>query len=56
MNDMSALNADRLNRTVFISDNPLFLKSLDAASVDLVCIALPFGKNETFSGSPAPAD
>ena len=48
------MNAQDLNRTIFISDNLPFLKSLDAASVDLVCIDPPFGKNETFSGSLRP--
>ena len=51
---MTALNADALNRTIFISDNLPFLKSLDTACVDLVCIDPPFGKNETFSGSLRP--
>lgn len=53
---MRPLNADSLNRTIFISDNLPFLKSLDSASVDLVCIDPPFGKNETFSGNLRPAD
>ena len=51
---MPPLNADSLNRTIFISDNLPFLKSLDSASVDLVCIDPPFGKNETFSGNLRP--
>ena len=54
VNDMTSLNADRLNRTIFISDNLPFLKALDTACVDLVCIDPPFGKNETFSGSLRP--
>ncbi len=51
---MSAPNTDSLNRTIFISDNLPFLKSLDSASVDLVVIDPPFGKNETFSGNLRP--
>ena len=47
-------NTDDLNRTVFISDNLPFLKSLDTESVDLVCIDPPFGKNQTFSGKLRP--
>ena len=47
-------NTENLNRTIFISDNLPFLKSLDSASVDLVCIDPPFGKNETFSGNLRP--
>ena len=47
-------NTDDLNRTVFISDNLPFLKSLDTESVDLVCIDPPFGKNQTFSGNLKP--
>ena len=47
-------NTDDLNRTVFISDNLPFLKSLDTESVDLVCIDPPFGKNQTFSGKLKP--
>ena len=48
------LNTDDLNRTVFISDNLPFLKSLDTESVDLVVIDPPFGKNQTFSGNLRP--
>ena len=47
-------NTDALNRTVFISDNLPFLKSLDTESVDLVCIDPPFGKKQTFSGKLKP--
>ena len=47
-------NTDDLNRTVFISDNLPFLKSLDTESVDLVCIDPPFGKNQTFTGKLRP--
>ena len=47
-------NTDDLNRTVFISDNLPFLKSLDTESVDLVCIDPPFGKNQTFTGRLKP--
>ena len=39
-------NTDSLNRTVFISDNLPFLRSLDSESVDLVVIDPPFGKNK----------
>ena len=39
-------NTDDLNRTVFISDNLPFLRSLDSESVDLVVIDPPFGKNK----------
>ena len=47
-------NTDNLNRTVFISDNLPFLKSLDTESVDLVCIDPPFGKRQTFTGNLKP--
>jgi DNA modification methylase/5-methylcytosine-specific restriction endonuclease McrA len=47
-------NTDDLNRTVFISDNLPFLKSLDTESVDLVCIDPPFGKRQTFTGKLKP--
>ena len=47
-------NTDDLNRTVFISDNLPFLKSLDTESVDLVCIDPPFGKRQTFTGRLKP--
>ena len=47
-------NTDDLNRTVFISDNLPFLKSLDTESVNLVCIDPPFGKRQTFSGKLNP--
>ena len=40
------LNA--VNRGVYISDNLPFLKSLNDGCIDLVCIAPPFAKNETF--------
>ena len=43
---MNELNAT--NRSVYISDNLAFLKSLDTGTVDLVCIDPPFAKNETF--------
>ena len=49
-----AVNTDDLSRTVFISDNLPFLKSLDTQSVDLVVIDPPFGKNQTFSGNLRP--
>lgn len=47
-------NTDALNRTVFISDNLPFLKSLDSESVDLVVIDPPFGKRQTFTGRLKP--
>jgi DNA modification methylase len=45
-----AVNTADLNRTVFVSDNLPFLKSLDDESVDLVVIDPPFGKKQTFRG------
>ncbi len=48
----SPLNA--VNRTVYISDNLPFLKSLNDRSVDLVCIDPPFGKKQTFTGNVIP--
>ena len=47
-------NTDALNRTVFISDNLPFLKSLDTKSVDLAVIDPPFGKNQNFTGRLRP--
>ena len=47
-------NTDALNRTVFISDNLPFLKSLDTESVDLIVIDPPFGKKQTFTGRLRP--
>ena len=47
-------NTDALNRTVFISDNLPFLKSLDTESIDLVVIDPPFGKKQTFTGRLRP--
>ena len=44
------LNADTLNRTVFVTNNLPFLKALDTGSVDLVVIDPPFGKKQTFTG------
>lgn len=49
-----AVNTADLNRTVFVSDNLPFLKSLDDESVDLVVIDPPFGKKQTFTGSLKP--
>ena len=43
---MTELNAT--NRSVYISDNLPFLKSLNTGTIDLVCIDPPFAKNETF--------
>ena len=39
-----------VNRGVYIADNIDFLRSLNTASVDLVCIDPPFAKNDTFVG------
>ena len=47
-------NTDALIRTVFISDNLPFLKSLDTESIDLVVIDPPFGKKQTFTGRLKP--
>ena len=49
-------NADKLSRTVFISDNLPFLQALDSESVDLVVIDPPFGKNKKqgFEGTLTP--
>ena len=49
-----SVNTDSLNRTIFISDNLPFLKSLDTESVDLVVIDPPFGKTQTFEGALRP--
>ena len=51
---MTGLNSDALNRTIFISDNLPFLKSLDSESVDLVVTDPPFGKTRTFVGALDP--
>ena len=40
-----------VNRGVYISDNLPFLRSLNDACIDLVCIDPPFDKNETFVGN-----
>ena len=37
-----------VNRGVYIADNLDFLRALNTASVDLVCIDPPFAKNDTF--------
>ena len=47
-------NTDALNRTVFISNNLPFLRSLDTESIDLVVIDPPFGKKQTFTGRLKP--
>jgi len=47
---MCAMDPNKFNRTVFISDNLPFLKALDGESVDLVVIDPPFGKKQTFTG------
>ncbi len=44
--DVHGLNF--VNRSVYISDNLPFLRSLNTETVDLVCIDPPFAKNETF--------
>ncbi len=44
-----------LNRHLFIVDNYQLLKSIDTASVDLICTDPPFAKNETFVGGLTPA-
>ena len=44
--DFNAFNA--INRGVYIADNLDFLRSINTASVDLVCIDPPFAKNDTF--------
>ena len=43
-----------LNRHLFIVDNYYLLKSMDNASVDLICTDPPFAKNETFIGGLTP--
>ena len=45
--DFNAFNA--INRGVYIADNLDFLRSINSASVDLVCIDPPFAKNDTFT-------
>ena len=44
-----------INRGVYIADNLAFLRGINNASVDLVCIDPPFAKNETF-GKKKPSD
>ena len=39
-----------VNRGVYIADNLDFLRSINTASVDLVCIDPPFAKSDTFVG------
>ena len=46
------LNA--VNRGVYISDSLPFLKDLNDGCVDLVCIDLPFGKEQTSEGTLKP--
>ena len=46
--DFNDFNA--INRGVYIADNLDFLRSINTASVDLVCIDPPFAKNDTFTG------
>lgn len=38
-----------VNRGVYIADNLSFLRHINTASVDLVCIDPPFAKNDTFT-------
>ena len=45
---MAAFNG--VNRGVYIADNLDFLRAINTASVDLVCIDPPFAKNDTFTG------
>ncbi len=44
-----------LNRHLFIVDNYQLLKSMDTASVALICTDPPFAKNETFVGGLKPS-
>ena len=46
--DFNDFNA--INRGVYIADNLDFLRAINTASVDLVCIDPPFAKNDTFTG------
>ena len=46
--DSNPFNA--INRGVYIADNLDFLRAINTASVDLVCIDPPFAKNDTFTG------
>ena len=46
--DCNKFNA--IDRGVYIADNLDFLRSINTASVDLVCIDPPFAKNNTFTG------
>ena len=39
-----------INRGVYIADNLDFLRAVNTASVDMVCIDPPFAKNDTFTG------
>ena len=49
--DFNQINAfNGVNRGVYIADNLDFLRSVNSASVDLVCIDPPFAKNDTFTG------
>ena len=41
-------DCNAVNRGVYIADNLDFLRSLNDACIDLVCIDPPFDKNETF--------
>ena len=46
---MTADSFNAENRGVYISDNLAFLRGLNNACIDLVCIDPPFAKNETFT-------
>ena len=46
--DSVVYDCNAVNRGVYIADNLDFLRSLNDACVDLVCIDPPFDKNETF--------
>ena len=43
-------NIDDLTSTVFICDNLHFLQSIPSENVGLVCLAPPFGNQQTFEG------
>ena len=49
---MSGLNVP--NRTLAITDNLPFLRSLNNECIDLIAIDPPFAANETFTGRPRP--
>ena len=49
---MSTLNVR--NRTLAITDNLTFLRSLNNECIDLIAIDPPFAANETFTQKPRP--